>query len=336
MNESSLTPIRGNVLVVEDDPQGALAVFRLLTKARFTVEVVGDGPAALAAVSEYRPDLILLDWNLPRMSGVEVCSRLKRDPATRLIPVVMLTGYSDREHRLAGIKAGADDFLAKPFDAEELQARVRSLIRLKQYTDELESAESVIRSLAMTVEARDQGTDGHCQRLARYATALGGAIGVDSDGLAALERGGYLHDVGKVGIPDSVLLKPGRLTAHEYAVMQQHTIIGERLCGDLRSLGPVRPIVRSHHERLDGTGYPDGLRGDAVPLAAQIVGVVDTFDAITSARPYRPALSLDHARDELLGDAHTGKLNSDLVTEFLRLVDNGVAGNSDGAQARVT
>jgi putative two-component system response regulator len=263
------------------------------------------------------------------MSGVKVCEHLKRATETRLIPVVMLTALNDPAHRLAATTAGADDFIAKPFDPQQLAARVHSLVRLKQYTDELESAESVIRSLAMTIEARDEATDGHCQRLSRYATALGGAVGLDSEALAALDRGGYLHDVGKIGIPDRVLLKPGRLTPSEYALMQRHTIIGERLCGNLRSLTLVRPIVRSHHERLDGSGYPDGLRGDAIPLSAQIVGIVDTFDAITTTRPYRPARSFDQGRDELLKDARAGRLNPELVTEFLRLVDCGAAGPSE-------
>jgi putative two-component system response regulator len=318
-------PVHGTVLVVEDDTPVAFAIARVLRWAQFAVEIVADGQAALATVAERPPDLILLDWNLPKMRGLEVCEHLKRDPDTRLIPVVMLTAFNDPAHRLAAITAGADDFIARPFDPQQLSARILSLVRLKQYTDELESAESVIRSLAMTIEARDEATDGHCQRLSRYATALGAAIGLDSDALAALDRGGYLHDVGKIGIPDRVLLKPGRLTSPEYTLMQQHTIIGERLCGNLRSLTLVRPIVRSHHERIDGSGYPDGLRGDAIPLSAQIVGVVDTFDAITTTRPYRPARSFDQGRDELLNDVRAGKLNPELVTEFLRLVDDGAA-----------
>lgn len=314
---------RGSVLVVEDDPQNARLVERLLAHDGFEVEVVADGAAALDIIEACPPDVVLLDWMLPRVTGIEVCARLKGDPRTRLIPIVMLTGMGAREHRLAGIRAGADDFVTKPFDAEELRARMRSLVRLKQYTDELESAESVITSLALTVEARDGVTDGHCQRLARYATALGAAVGVDEDGLGALERGGYLHDVGKIGIPDAVLLKPGALTGEERAVMQQHTLIGERLCGSLKSLAAVRPIVRYHHERLDGSGYPDGLRGHEIPLHAQIVGIVDTYDAITSTRPYRAARSIDEARQELLLDAGEGRFDGDLVAAFLMLLDRG-------------
>lgn len=310
-------------MVVEDDPQAARLVQKLLRADGFAVTVVGDGPAALSRVAEQAPDLVLLDWMLPSLPGIEVCEELKANPLTRLIPVVMLTGLDARDRRITGIKAGADDFITKPFDMDELRARVRSLVRLKHYTDELESAESVITSLALTVEARDRCTVGHCQRLALYATSLGRALGLDADALAALERGGYLHDVGKIGIPDSVLLKPGKLTESEYGLMQQHTVIGERLCGNLRSLTAVRPIVRHHHERLDGRGYPDGLRGDAIPLSAQIVSIVDTFDAITSERPYRPARSLDEARDELLDDVKHGRFDGTLVDEFLRLVAAG-------------
>lgn len=313
--------LRGSVLVVEDDPQNARLLTRLLETDGFVVTVVGDGSAALSAVAQRAPDVILLDWMLPKLTGIEVCQRLKRDPTTRLIPVVLLTALDARENRLAGINAGADDFLTKPYNAEELRARVQSLVRLKRYTDELESAESVITSLALTVEARDATTDGHCQRLAYYATALGAAVGVNDDELASLDRGGYLHDVGKIGIPDTVLLKPGQLTRDEYFLMQQHTIIGERLCGNLRSLALVRPIVRHHHERLNGSGYPDGLRGDAIPLTAQIVGIVDAFDAITMTRPYRAPRSRDQAFDELLADVRSGLFDRELVAQFLRLVE---------------
>ena len=298
-------------------------VSRLLTDDGFVVDVVRDGASALAAIALRPPDVVLLDWMLPRVSGIEVCERLKRDKKTRLIPVVMLTGLTDREHRLAGIAAGADDFVSKPYDLDELRARVRSLTRLKQYTDELDSAESVITSLALTVEARDASTDGHCQRLARYATALGRAVGVSQDELAALERGGYLHDVGKIGIPDSILLKAGPLSSDERLLMQRHTVIGERLCGDLRSLSSVRPIIRWHHERLDGSGYPDGLCGERIPLCAQIVGVVDVFDAVTTARPYRGALPVDRARDLVVAEVRAGRFSPDLVAEFLRLLDTG-------------
>jgi putative two-component system response regulator len=314
---------RGTILVVEDDAQMTRLLTRFLESERHVVTAVHDGEAALASIAASPPDVILLDVFLPTINGFEICHILKENPATRLIPIVLMTGFNAPEHRIAGMNAGADDFLSKPFDPQELKTRVRSLVRLRRYTNELESAESVILSLALTIEARDAYTDGHCQRLARYATALGAAIGLEADALAALQRGGYLHDVGKVGVPDAVLLKPERLTAGEYEIMKQHTVIGDTLCGNLRSLAAVRPIIRHHHERLDGSGYPDGLRGDAIPLVAQIVSIVDAFDAMTTSRPYRPALTTEHACVELTDDARHGKLNADLVTTFVDLVRGG-------------
>jgi putative two-component system response regulator len=231
----------------------------------------------------------------------------------------MVTGLNSREHRIEGINAGADDFLGKPFDSGELRARVGSLLRLKRYTDDLESAESVILSLALTVEARDPYTEGHCQRLAEYASALGRALGLSNEEISALHRGGYLHDVGKIGIADAILQKPTPLSAAEYATMKAHTVIGDRLCGNLRSLALVRPIVRHHHELLNGAGYPDGLVGEQIPLLAQIVGVVDAYDAMTTSRPYRAALSVEAAYEELRRDVARGWRRRDLVEAFIAL-----------------
>jgi putative two-component system response regulator len=306
------------VLAVDDEPANRALLTRQLSRHHYEVLTFADGESALAYIDSHlrTPDLILLDVMLPGIDGFAVCRRLKEQPLTRFIPVVLLTGLDARQHKIAGIRAGADDFLTKPIQFEELIARVGSLVKLKRHTDELESAQSVILSLALTVEARDPYTEGHCQRLAAYAVAVGEALGLSADQLATLERGGYLHDVGKIGVPDAVLMKPGRLTPEEFAVMQSHTIIGERLCGNLRSLRAVREIVRHHHERIDGSGYPDRLRGDAIPLTAQIVAVVDAYDAMTTVRPYRGALSMTVACDELRRDADEGRLNPDLVRLF--------------------
>lgn len=305
--------------MVEDDDSNRRLLVRLLSAQGYQVDAASNGEAAIGMIEHHQPDLVLLDLRLPGIDGFEICRRLKQAPATRLIPIVIVTGDAAREQRIAGIHAGADDFLTKPFDGEELQARVGSLIRLKRYTDELESAESVILSLAMTVEARDSYTEGHCQRLARYSTALGKALSLSDEELAALDRGGYLHDVGKIGIPDRVLLKPTALSRIEYALMKQHTVIGDRLCGELRSLRLVRQIVRHHHERLDGSGYPDGLRGDDIPLLAQIVSIADTYDAITTDRPYRRSRPPAIAYSELLGDVANGTKRRDLVDAFIEL-----------------
>ena len=282
MNQSG--PVRGHILAIDDQQPNLTLLTQMLEAEGHIVRTAGTGLSALEAIDRQPPDLILLDVGLPDINGFEVCRRLKHNPLTRLTPVVMVTGLNSREHRIEGINAGADDFLGKPFDSGELRARVGSLLRLKRYTDDLESAESVILSLALTVEARDPYTDGHCQRLAEYASALGRALGLSNEEVSALHRGGYLHDVGKIGIADAILQKPTPLNAAEYATMKAHTVIGDRLCGNLRSLALVRPIVRHHHELLNGAGYPDGLVGDQIPLLAQIVGVVDAYDAMTTPR----------------------------------------------------
>jgi putative two-component system response regulator len=309
----------GTILVVDDVEANVRLLKNVLERDGYTVVAACDGEEALAMVASAQPDLVLMDVMMPKLGGYEVCERLKQNPATRLTPVVLVTALHERERKIQGINAGADDFLTKPVDPHELRARVRSLIRLKRYTDDLDSAESVIMSLALVIEARDAYTDGHCQRLAAYATALGDAIGLNEDDRAALHRGGYLHDIGKVGIPDSVLLKAGRLTESEYRQIKTHPLIGDRLCGELRSLRQVRPIVRHHHERLDGSGYPDGLQGDAIPLLAQIMGIVDVYDAITTARPYKPAATPAQAFEELLKEVRRGWRRQDLVDAFIAL-----------------
>jgi putative two-component system response regulator len=309
----------GRVLVVDDVEPNRALVRAVLTRDGYDVEVAADGVTALASIRREPPDLILLDVMMPTPNGFDVCRVLKADAATRLIPVVLITALQQSEDRIQGFNAGADDFISKPFNAHELRARVRSLLRVKRYTDDLDSAESVILSLALTIEARDRCTEGHCDRLSRYGSALGRMIGLGESEIAVVARAGILHDIGKVGIPDAILLKPDRLTPAEYAVMQQHTVIGDRLCGELRSLRLVRPVVRHHHERLDGSGYPDGLRGDAIPLFAQIIAVVDVYDALTTARPYKTAMPIARALEELTVEADRGWHRRDLVDAFSRI-----------------
>jgi putative two-component system response regulator len=313
----------GRVLVVDDIAGNITLARSVLERDGYIVTSASTGREALEAVARDLPDLILLDVMMPELDGFEACRRLKSDAATRLLPVVLVTALRNAQDKIRGIEAGADDFLTKPFNAPELRARVRSLIRIKRYTDDLDSAESVIVSLALTIEARDPSTDGHCQRLAAYAAALGAQLGLGEDDLAALERGGFLHDIGKVGVPDNVLLKPGSLTRDEYEQIKAHTVIGDRLCGELRSLRRVRRIVRSHHERLDGTGYPDRLKGDAVPLLAQLMGIVDVFDALTTSRPYKVALPPERAYEELVLEADRGWRRRDLVDVFIALATSG-------------
>ncbi len=320
---AELDPSATTVLVADDQPENAELLARLLRRDGYKIVVTNDGREVLDLVARTEPDLILLDVVMPGANGFEICRTLKDSPETRLIPVVLITALRDAESRLEGIRAGADDFLSKPFSAPELSARAYSLLRLKRYTDDLDSAESVIFSLALTIEARDPTTQGHCERLAASSLALGRALQLPPDDLAALERGGFLHDVGKVGIPDAVLLKTGPLTDEEIAIMRRHTIIGDRLCGELRTLRKVRPIVRSHHERLDGSGYPDGLIGDEVPLLAQIMAIADVFDALTSWRPYRDPIPAADACAVLRSEVARGWRSPELVERFIALVRSG-------------
>ena len=314
---SSAVSRRTRVLVADDTDSVRALFYRLLTADGHEVIAVEDGIEALDAIQKHRPDVILLDVGMPGMDGIEVCRRLKSDPATRLTPVVLVTGLSDLSDRIKGIEAGADDFLSKPMHPHELRARVVSLSRMKQLIDALDSAEGAFVALALTIEARDPMTNGHCERLARHAVLLGRTIGLPAEDLHALHRGGYLHDLGKVGIPDAVLLKPGPLTPSEFTLMKRHPEIGDNLAAPLQSLRHVRPIIRCHHERVDGSGYPDGLKGDEVPLLAQIVGIVDVFDALTSQRPYRGPLPAAMAGRHLLREVEQGRFEKSYVEAFL-------------------
>jgi putative two-component system response regulator len=316
-SESTPEARRSRVLIADDRESIRSLFHRLLSADGHDVVLAPDGASALAAVHRHRPDVVLLDVAMPLVDGLAVCRQLKADPATRLTPVVLVSGQTELTDRINGIEAGADDYLSKPVHPHELRARVRSLSRVKQLIDALDSAEAAFVALAQTIEARDPYTMGHCERLSRTAVSLGRALGLGSDDLHALHRGGYLHDIGKVGVPDSVLLKPAPLTAEESALMRRHPEIGDSLCAPLQSLRSVRPIILGHHERIDGSGYPKGLRGDNVPLLAQIVGIVDVYDALTSRRPYRDALSHDEAVRFMMEETHAGRFNPRYVDVFL-------------------
>ena len=313
------TPLKsaGTVLIVDDVPASLLGLRQLLTAHGYDVLTAQDGEEALAIAMREHPDIVLTDVRMPKKNGFEVCRELRAHEQTRLTPVILVTGAVESDDKIRAIDAGASEFLSKPIDISELRVRVRSLVQLKRFTDDLDSAEAVLRSLALTIEARDAYTQGHCERLANYAVALGRSLGLPEEDLLALERGGYFHDIGKIGIPDAILLKKGKLTAAERRVMAQHPVIGERLCGNLRVLQRVRPIVRHHHERLDGSGYPDGLAGDDIPLLAQIIGIVDVYDAITTNRPNHPARSREEAFEELSREVARGWRRKDLVDAFI-------------------
>ncbi len=310
------------ILVVDDHPSNRMTAVALLSMEGYTVVEAESGAIALEIISNAAPDLILLDVMMPGMDGFEVCRRLKQDEQTRLIPVIFVTALDDRRARLKGIEAGGDDFLTKPFDQLELSARVRSLVRQKRLNEDLDHAEQVLFSIARTVESRDPNTGDHCQRLVEYGRAFGEYLGLSRSEIRDLTWGGYLHDIGKVGIPDAILLKSGRFTPDEWEIMKQHVVIGEQICKPLRTMRGVVPIIRHHHERWDGSGYPDGLKGNEIPLLAQVFQIIDIYDALTSERPYKQALSSAEAIAILEEETAKGWRNPDLVAKFKQFVES--------------
>jgi putative two-component system response regulator len=279
-----------------------------------------DGEQALTNLRTQPIDLALLDVIMPRHTGFSVCRSIKSNPDTCLIPVVLVTGLTETSDRIQGIEAGADDFLQKPINREELLARVRSLLRLKQFTDELERAETVLFSLALRIEAKDPYTEGHCDRLSKYSVALAERLGLPAEIQITLRRAGIVHDIGKVAVPDQILLKPGPLNQEEWKIMRQHPIVGERICAPLKSFRHVLPVIRHHHERLDGSGYPDGLKGEQVPFTAQILQAVDIYDALTTKRPYRTPVSPQEAFAIIETEVKKGWWNGELVKHLESLV----------------
>jgi len=308
------------ILVVDDNADNALLMRELLTGRGYEVVVALQVEQAEQKIRQHHPDLILLDVVMPGKSGYELCRELKDDAATRLIPVVMITGLTDREDKVRGIEAGADDFLNKPIFPEELFARVKSLLKLKEFTDELENAEAVLCTLGLSVEARDPYTEGHCERLARYAGDLGRRMSLDEASVVALRRGGYLHDLGKIIVPDEILKKGANLSPEEWEIMKRHPITGENICKPLKSLRLVLPIIRHHHEHWNGTGYPDGLAGRQIPILSRILQVVDVYDALRTERPYKPALTHELAAKTMREEARAGLWDGDMVDEFFKML----------------
>lgn len=319
-----LDPSSRTVLVVEDEARVRETLREALSLFGYRVVVVASAEAALTEIERAVPDLILTDVHMGAMSGVELCRRIKNDPRFALVPVVILTGVADLAARVAGLDAGADDFFAKPVEFTELRTRVGALLRVKGLVDELEHAEGVIGTLALTIEARDPYTMGHCERLSHYAVNLGRAVGADRALLRSLQWAGYLHDLGKIAVPDGVLLKPGPLTAEERVIINRHPVAGADLVSGLRTLDDVRPLIRHHHERWDGSGYPDRLAGEAIPLGARIMAVTDVFDALHTMRPYKKSLPIEEALDILRREADQGFWEPRIVSAFVDLVRGGL------------
>jgi putative two-component system response regulator len=310
-----------SILVVDDNLANSVLMKELLASRGYQTIAVQSAAAAEAEIRRDAPDLILLDVVMPGKTGYELCRELKEDSRTRLIPIVMITGLAAREDRVKGIEAGADDFLTKPISPEELFARVSSLLKLKEFTDELETVDSVLCTLGLSVESRDPYTEGHCERLARNATDLGRFLGMEEESIVALRRGGYLHDLGKIAVPDEILNKGSDLTPAEWAIMKQHPLTGETICRPLKSLRLVLPIIRHHHEHSDGSGYPDGLRAGEIPLLPRILQVVDIYDALRTERPYKPALGHEQTAVTMRDEARSGLWDVELVSELFGMLD---------------
>lgn len=312
------------ILVVEDNRGTARLLEHVLGDEGHEVALAGNGHDALIQIARHPPDLILLDLDLPIVSGYEVCRRIKENPATRWIPIVIITGQCASDSKVHAWELGADDFLTKPFQCVEVTARCRSLLRVKRLVDELDSAEAVVFAFARAVEAKSPYTHGHAERVRRYAMFLAAHVGLKDDELEMLGKGALLHDIGKISIPDSILDKPGSLTPQEYDIVKQHTVQGAHIVEPLRSIRATIPLIRWHHERRDGRGYPDSLKGDAIPFPVRILSVADVYDSLSSLRPYRAAIPHAGCLEMLKRDAAGGGLNPELVKSFCDLVADGI------------
>lgn len=308
------------ILVVDDHPASRMTAVAILAVEGYEVLEADSGRKALELMTQSQPDLILLDVMMPQMDGFEVCRQLKQDEQTRLIPIVFITALNDRQARIRGIEAGGDDFLTKPFDRLELAARVKSLVRQKRLNDDLDHAAQVLFSIARAVESRDPNTGDHCERLVTLSEAFGTYLNLTRTQRRDLLWGSYLHDIGKVGIPDAVLLKTGKLTPQEWEIMRQHVLIGEKICQPLRTMQGVIPIIMHHHERWDGSGYPYQLAGDEIPYLAQVFQMIDIYDALTSERPYKRALTKEEALKVLMAETERGWRNPQLIQQFVDFI----------------
>ncbi len=310
-----------NILVVDDDPANVRLFEALLQPLNYQVFKAFSGTEALAMIKRLDFDLILLDIMMPDMDGYEVCRRIKPAQATRLIPVILITALDDMEAKVVGIEAGADDFLTKPANKTELLARTKSLIKLKKLNNNLTSIEHVLFSLARTVEAKDMYTQGHIERVSGLATSLGEKMDLPGNELKALRFGGALHDVGKIAVPGNILNKPGPLDDNEWKVMKSHSEEGCKICLPLKdNLGLALDIIRHHHEKLDGSGYPDGLKGDEISTVVRIMAVVDIYDALVTDRPYRKGMAKEKAFRILREEGKNGKLDKSIIEKLINQV----------------
>jgi putative two-component system response regulator len=285
----------------------------------YRVFAANNGDAALQECHRMQPDLVLMSGVLQGVSGYEVCRRLKANPQTRSTPVVMMLPSANGWDKAEGLAAGADDFWGRPGSRWEALSRVQAILQIESYIDH--QAEAVVVSLARSLELKHMGTEGHSERLVGYALRLGESLELPVHELEVLRIACLVHDIGKVGVPDSILLKPGRLNESEMAVMRQHPVHGESICAPLKAFRDALPIIRHHHERMDGSGYPDGLIGDNIPLGARILQIADIYDALTTDRSYRNAMTQGSALAVMQSEAHRGWLSASLLGKFMDICE---------------
>jgi putative two-component system response regulator len=281
---------------------------------------VASAGEAMERISRHRVDLVLIDLASPESDGLDLCRSLKSATATQFLPVYVVAGGNDLEQEVRALEAGADEFLIRPLRRRTLQPRVQASLRFKDMLESLDDAETALINLAQAVEDRDPELGQHCHRLALMAAAMGLTLGLPAEDILTLQRSGYLHDIGKVALPDRILLKPGPLTREEWETMKTHAERGERICRGMRSMQSTLPIIRHHHERWDGSGYPDGLRGEEIPLLARILQLADIYDALITARPYKIAMSPEEALATIRMEAAKGWRDEKLVEVFADLL----------------
>ena len=308
------------ILLVEDDPQAVGILEPILVSKGFSVAVARDGMEGLEKVRLLSPDILLLDVHMPRMNGIELCRRIKNDDAMRLTPVVMLTAMADLEKKLEALEAGADDFVNKPYNTVELVTRIKSLLKVKYLNEQLDTAEAVLFSMARAIEAKDAYTQGHVERVSQLAVRMGNHLGLPEEEIDALRKGGILHDIGKIGVPDKILNKAGPLTTEERRIIRMHPGQGSVICEKLKSIRGAIPVIRYHHERIDGTGYPDHLSGQDIPLVARVMTIVDIYDALTTTRSYRKRLPQDVALEIMWDEAKKGWWDQEVLAEFETMI----------------
>lgn len=311
------------ILIADDNRQEAEILQSLLADNGYVSLLASNGIEAIeTAIKEY-PDLVLLDVDMPGENGYEVARQLKSHRATRFVPIIMLTAFTELGAKLEGLEAGVDDYLTKPYRPVELLTRIRALLRVKALNDQLDDAESIIFTLARVIEAKDSYTLGHADRVSRFAVALGKLLNRTPAELDTLDRGGVLHDIGKMAIPDAILMKPGPLTKEEFDMMKTHPVMGCTICERLRSAKDALPLIRHHHEKLNGDGYPDGLKKDEIPVLVRIVNIVDIYDALTTRRSYKEAWDNNKAFSVMYEEVKKGWWDGDILRVWEKFVRSG-------------